>query len=75
MIAFDIQVDKTVVVGCGNHGRIKGMPKIVSVVGLAISALVSAAIKNLKLNASGLDGGRSKSDWKISSFTTLVALE
>lgn len=74
MIAFDIQVDKTVVAGCSNHGRIKGMPKIVSVVGLAINARVSAAIKNPKMNASDLVAGRSRSDWEISSFTTLVAL-
>ena len=75
MITFDNQVDKTVVAADGNHWRIQGMLKFVSVIRLAIGVVVFAVIKNRKIeNASECDGGRSKSDRKIGSFTTLVLL-
>ena len=44
MIAFDIQVDKTVVAADGNHWRIQGMLKFVSVVNVAIGVVVFAVI-------------------------------
>ncbi|MDB2318348.1 hypothetical protein OAK85_00110 [Mariniblastus sp.] len=75
MITFDNQVDKTVVAADGNHWRIQGMLKFVSVVNVAIGVVVFAVIKNRKIeNASELDGGISKSDRRIGSFTAPVLL-